>query len=93
MPIPTAARVLPLAHKRELVPELAQILAHARDRRDLPRVRLLERAVVLARQLEDSVWQARSTAPPPESSDHVLDGLLTISLELGQLLRQARDPG
>ncbi len=90
MSLPTAARVLPLARKRKLVPELAEALVHAEDRQDLPLVRLLEQAVALAHQLEESVWQVRPAAPPPESSDHVLEDLLAVSLELGQLLRQAR---
>ncbi len=93
MSIPTAARVLPLAQKRKLVAELAQALAHAKDRQDLTLVRLLEKAVVLAHQLEQSVRQTQVPAPPAESSDHLLEGLLAVSLELGQLLRQARDQG
>ncbi len=91
MPLPTAARVLPLARQRQLVPELAQTLAQAEECQDLPRIRLLEEAVALARQLEESVWQTGTTDPPPETADHLLENMLALSMELGGLLRQARD--
>ncbi len=93
MPLPTASHVLPLARKRKLVLELAEALAYAEDREDLPLVRILEKAVRLGRKLEQAVGKIQGLDPPPESPDHLLQGMLAVSLELGQLLRRARESG
>ncbi len=89
--LPTSTRVLPLARKRRLVQKLAEALARAEGRQKPPLVRLLKKAMVLGRRLEDEVRQIRTTKPRPGSVDRLLEAMLQLSLKLGRVLRKARD--
>ena len=89
--MPSSTSVLPLARKRKLVPKLAKALARAEERQALPLMRLLQQAVTLGRQLESEVRQIRMTEPSSPSTDQVLEAMLDLSMELGRVLRKARE--
>ena len=91
MPLPSSTRVLPLARKRKLVPELATALSCAEERKALPLVRLLQQAVALGRKLEEEVWWQSVSDTVSESSGRLLEAMLDLSLELGRVLRKARE--
>ncbi len=93
MPLPSSTNVLPLARKRKLVPELAQALSSAEDRNALPLMHLLRQAVALGRQLENEVRRIRITEPASKSTDRMLEAMLDLSMELGRVLRKAREIG
>ena len=91
MQLPSSTRVLPLARKRELVPELATALSRAKERKALPLMRLLRQAVELGRKLEDEIWWQSVSDTVSESSGRLLEAMLDLSLELGKVLRKARE--
>ncbi len=93
MPLPSSTHVLPLARKRKLVPELARALSRAEDRQAQPLMRLLRQALALGHQLEDEVRQIRVTEPASPSTDRMLEAMLDLSMELGRVLRKARELG
>ena len=91
MPLPTSARVLPLARQNKLVRELEEALARAEAAGLRPLAGLLKRAVALARELEGEIQEMVDAEPDPGTRDRLLEKTLELSRELGPVFSEARD--